>query len=248
MNSKYARLEKKDYPKWIDELHVSKKSPEDYLTSFANWCVKYAIKNGVGDVKNLGDKLSVHISDTRGRKTIANHNLGKAVGLCYSTQYSPDQKIRRIEIDRETSDTLNVLEIVAHEVSHAIHPDYTGHKGAYVDAVFSVFKLAGIPTITAVSSEFVEIIESWLKKSGSYPYLKFVDKRKKQTTRMVKLYCPDLDCAGATDKSTKQGQGTIFRMSSAIVSKIQDRGDSLWCPVCSGIAYTDSPVLTDIYV
>lgn len=248
MNSKYAYLEKKDYPKWIDELHVSKKSPEDYLTSFANWCVKYAIKNGVGDVKNLGDKLSVHISDTRGRKTIANKNQGKAVGLCYSTSYSPDQKIRRIEIDRETSDTLKVLEIVAHEVSHAIHPDYTGHKGGYVDAVFSVFKLSGIPTITGVSIEFAELIESWLKKSGSYPYLKFVDKRRKQTTRMVKLYCPDLDCAGATDKSNKQGQGTIFRMSSAIVDRIQDRGDSLWCPVCSGIAYTDSPVLRDIYV
>jgi len=248
MNSQYARITKEKYPEWVSELKVSKKSPEDYLTSFANWCVKYAVKNGVGDTKNLGEKLSVHISDTRGRKTISNNNRGKAVGLCYSTVYSDNKKVRRIEIDRETSDTLKVLEIVAHEVSHAILPDNTGHKGAFVDAVFSVFKLGSIPTATSVTLEFSELIKSWLEKSGSYPYVKFVDKRKKQTTRMVKLYCGDTDCLGATDKSLKQGQGTIFRMSSAIVDKIQDRGEELSCPVCYGTAYVDSPVLRDIYV
>ena len=248
MRSPYQTITTKQYPEWVNELKVSKKSPEDYLTSFANWCVKYAIKNGVGDGKNLGDKLSVHISDTRGRKTIANQNRGKAVGFCWNLKASPNSSVRRIEIDRETSDTLKVLEIVAHEVSHAVLPVEVMHKGEFVDAVFGVFKLGAIPTSTSVSMEFVELIESWLKKAGSYPYTEFVDIRKKQTTRMVKLYCPDVDCEGATKKSVKQGQGTIFRLSSAIVDKIQDRGDSLWCPVCSGVAYIDSPVLRDIYV
>lgn len=248
MNSQYATLTKDNYPKWVSELKVSKKSPEEYLTSFANWCVKYAIKNGVGDIKNLGDNLSVHISDTRGRKTISNQNQGKAVGLCYSTVYSGNQKVRRIEIDRETSDTLKALEIVAHEVSHAILPDNTGHKGAFVDAVFSVFKLGSIPTATSVTLEFAELIESWLKKAGSYPYVRFVDKRKKQTTRNVKLYCPDTDCAGATNKSREQGQGTIFRLSSAVVEKVIDSGESFVCPVCTNHAYIDSPVTREIYV
>ena len=55
MTTKKKTLNAKDYPVWVSELKVSKKSPEDYLTSFANWCVKYAIKNGVGDIDNLGD-------------------------------------------------------------------------------------------------------------------------------------------------------------------------------------------------
>lgn len=244
MTTKLKTLTPKDYPTWVKDLKVSKKSPEDYLTSFANWCVKYAIKNGVGDTENLGDKLSVHISDTRGRKTVSNHNLGKAVGLCYSTVYSGNSKVRRIEIDRETSDTLKALEIVAHEVSHAILPDTVGHKGKFVDAVFSVFKLGGIPTATSVTLEFSELIKSWLEKSGSYPYIEFVDKRRKQTTRMVKLSCADVECTGATKKSVEQGQGTIFRLSSAVV----DKNDEFFCPICMGLAYVDSPVRTDIYV
>jgi hypothetical protein len=246
--SEFKRITKEEYPEWVNQLQVSKKSPEEYLTSFANWCVKYAIKNGVGDTKNLGEKLTVHISDTRGRKTISNNNQGKAVGLCYAVGYSPNGSVRRIEIDREEGDTLKALEIVAHEVSHAILSEGVGHKGDFVKAVFGVFKLGSIPTATSVTMEFAEIVESWVKKAGSYPYIKFIDGRKKQTTRMVKLYCPDVECAGATNKSVQQGQGTIFRLSSAIVDKIQDRGDSIWCPVCSGIAYIDSPVLRDIYV
>lgn len=244
MTTKKKTLRTKDYPVWVSELNVSKKSPEDYLTSFANWCVKYAIKNGVGDIDNLGDKLSVHISNTRGRKTVSNQNQGKAIGLCYSTDFSEGNSIRRIEIDRETSDPLQVLQIVAHEVSHAVLDAGVGHKGKFVDAVYSVFKLGGIPTATTVTEEFTELIQSWLEKAGSYPYIKFVDVKRKQTTRMVKLYCPDLECEGATKKSVEQGQGTIFRLSSAVVEK----NDEFFCPICMGSAYVDSPVRTDIYV
>ena len=107
-----------------------------------------------------------------------------------------------------------------------------------------MFKLGGIPTATSVTLEFSELIKSWLEKAGSYPYIEFVDKRKKQTTRMVKLYCPDIDCGGATEKSRQQGQGTIFRVSSAVVEK----GVYLFCPICMERAYIDSPVTKDIYV
>jgi len=119
-----------------------------------------------------------------------------------------------------------------------------GHKGKFVDAVYSVFKLGGIPTATTVTEEFTELIQSWLEKAGSYPYIKFVDVKRKQTTRMVKLYCPDEECTGATKKSVEQGQGTIFRLSSAVV----DKNDEFFCPICMGPAYVDSPVRTDIYV
>jgi len=246
MKSEYKTISKTQYPKWVKSLSESKKLPEEYLSSFASWCVKYAVGNGVGDIKHLGEKFSVHISDTRGRKTIAN-TQGSAVGLCYSVEYSANKKVRRIEIDRETSDTLKALEIIAHEVSHAVTKEGIGHNGEFVHAVFGLFKLGGIPTSTSVTLEFTELIKPWLQKAGTYPYVKFVDRRKVQTTRMVKLVCKDFNCFGSTEKSRKQGQGTIFRLSSAIVEKVQDIGEQFYCPVCNNYAYVDGDVETAIY-
>ena len=132
----------------MSHLKASDLKPEDYLTKFAEYCVELAIQSGWGSRENLGTGLTVHISDTRGRKTSANANLGHAVGICWHSITSEGNH-RRIEIDRETSDTMKALEIVAHEVSHAVTPEDTGHKGAFVELVFKVFKLGGIPTATA---------------------------------------------------------------------------------------------------
>lgn len=246
MKSEYKTISKKQYPEWVKNLSESKKLPEEYLSSFASWCVKYAVGNGVGDIKHLGEKFSVHISDTRGRKTIAN-TQGSAVGLCYSVEYSANKKVRRIEIDRETSDTLKALEIVAHEVSHAVTREGIGHKGEFLNAVFGLFKLGGIPTSTSVTLEFAELIKPWLQKAGAYPYVRFVDRRKVQTTRMVKLVCSDFNCLGSTDKSRKQGQGTIFRLSSAVVERVENAGEQFVCPICLNNAYVDGAVETAIY-
>ena len=214
----------------MSHLRASDLKPEEYLTKFAEYCVELAIQSGWGSRENLGTGLTVHISDTRGRKTSANANLGHAVGICWHSITSEGNH-RRIEIDRETSDTMKALEIVAHEVSHAVTPEDTGHKGAFVELVFGVFKLGGIPTATAPTEEFQQLIWNWLEQNGTYPHIRFVDRRPKQTTRMVKLACADINCAGATEKSVRNNEGTIWRMSSAVVLKSADR---ITCPVCQG--------------
>ena len=169
--------------RYMSHLKTSDLKPEDYLTKFAGYCVELAIQSGWGSSENLGTGFTVHISDTRGRKT---KNTGHTIGLCWASVSSTGNH-RRIEIDREESRTLRALQTVAHEVAHAVNGTYT-HKA-------------------------------------------LIDTRPKQTTRMVKLACADIFCGGATDKSVKQGQGTIWRMSSKVVLMTADQ---LLCPVCQG--------------
>ena len=229
--------------KHMNHLTKSDLKPEEYLTKFAEYCVEIAVQSGWGSRENLGTGLTVHISDTRGRKTSANANLGHAVGICWHSITSEGNH-RRIEIDRETSDTIKALEIVAHEVSHAVTSEGTGHKGAFLELVFGVFKLGGIPTATAPTEEFKNLIWNWLEQNGTYPHIRFVDRRPRQTTRMVKIACIDMDCGGATRASIKQGLGTIFRLSSAVVFK---QADNICCPVCAGSVSIESEVTQEIY-
>jgi len=242
LNQNSRLLEAKN-PVHIEHLDKSQLKPEEYLTKFAEYCVEIAVQSGHGSRENLGNGLTVHISDTRGRKTSANANLGHAVGICWHSITSEGNH-RRIEIDRETSDTIKALEIIAHEVSHAVTAEGTGHKGAFLDLVFKVFKLGGIPTATAPTPEFKQLIENWLVQNGTYPHIRFVDRRPKQTTRMVKIACIDMGCGGATRASIRQGFGTIFRLSSAVVFK---QADTICCPVCSGDVSIESEVTQDIY-
>jgi hypothetical protein len=216
--------------RYMSHLKASDLKPEDYLTKFAEYCVELAIESGWGSRENLGTGFTVHISDTRGRKTLANGNRGHAIGLCWASVSSTGNH-RRIEIDREESRTLRALQTVAHEVAHAVTPEGTGHKGAFVELVFNVFKLGGKPTSTIETEEFKNLIWNWLELNGTYTHKALIDTRPKQTTRMVKLACADINCVGATEKSVRNGEGTIWRMSSAVVLKSADR---LTCPVCQG--------------
>lgn len=213
--------------RYMSHLKASDLKPEDYLTKFAEYCVELAIQSGWGSRENLGTGFTVHISDTRGRKT---KNTGHTIGLCWASVSSTGNH-RRIEIDREEHRTLRALQTVAHEVAHAVTPEGTGHLGAFIKLVFNVFKLGGIPTATIETEEFKNLIWNWLELNGTYTHKALIDTRRKQTTRMVKLACADIDCAGATEKSVRNNEGTIWRMSSAVVLK---SADQLTCPVCQG--------------
>ena len=58
-------------------------------------------------------------------------------------------------------------------------------------------------------------------------------KQKKQTTRMIKISCTNWNnCKGATEKSKKNYEGLIFRMSSNALLKIIKSNTEIKCPVC----------------
>jgi len=207
---------------WIIEdieksVGKSEKKAEKYLEDFAKFCIDYAVASGIGTAENLGAGVQIHISDTIGRKRVTNNKSGNhAIGICYPKSWSEGQA-RVIEVDRTLKDTLRVLDVVAHEVCHAVLPETTGHYGKFVTLTKKVFKLGGIPTATLPTPAFLMLIKGWLENNGTYPHVAYNDHSQKQTTRMIKLACNNSFCAGSTDASKKQDLGTIFRMSSVIV-------------------------------
>lgn len=201
----------------IEGVKPSTLKAEQYLDNFAEFCVQYAINSGYGKADELGAGIKVHISDTIGKKRVSNRNGGShAIGYCYPKSWSEGNE-RVIEVDRTLDNTLNVLNVVAHEVSHAVLPEGLGHNGAFVKLVKDVFKLGGKPTATVETPEFLLLVANWINNNGLYPHVSYTDKGAKQTTRLIKLACLNIACAGGTDKSRKQGQGTIFRLSSGVV-------------------------------
>ena len=161
---------------------------------------------------------------------MTNNNGGShAIGLCYPTGWASDS-YRKIEIDRETSNTYDALAIVAHEVAHALCNELEGHKGSFPKLVFDVFKLGGIATATTVTKEFKQLIERWLEQNGTYPHVAFTDKvkdKQQEWSRLLVLIWVVMEQL----EQVSQGFGTIFRLSSAIVFK---QADNLCCPVCGG--------------
>ena len=243
MRNQFKTISEKQYPEWVSKLEVSKKdTAEDYLNSFANWCVKQLAKKNIGDSGAMGTEgIAVHISDTRGR---SNKDFNAVLGQCHYLGSSGTGETRKIEVSRELDETIQVLMVTAHEVTHAVHTEGTGHKGGFVEGVYSVFKQGGIPTATTVTAEFIEVISPWLKRNGLYPYTKFIFRGKKQSTRQIKIACADIWCGGATDKSRRKNQGTIFYLSSGVVNKVRD----FTCPVCEGVAYIEGKIPTGNYV
>ena len=241
--SEFKTIDTKNYPKWINKLPVSKKNTaEDYLNSFAKFCVKELAKKNVGDSGAMGkDGIRIHIGDTRGR---SNKNYNAVLGQCHYLGASGNGETRKVEISRELDETVKVLMVVAHEITHAVLHEGTGHKGEFLDGVFGVFKQAGIPTATTVSAEFIQVISPWLKKNGLYPYVKYIYKGRKQSTRQIKCACVDIWCEGATDRSREKGTGTIFYMSSGVLNRVSE----LTCPVCQGEASVESEINIGSYV
>lgn len=241
--SEFKTISSKSYPKWINELPESKKeTAEDYLNSFAKFCVKELAKKNIGYSEAMGkDGIRVHISDTRGR---SNKNYNSVLGLCHYLGASANGETRKVEISRELDETVEVLMVTAHEITHAVLNEDTGHKGEFLDGVFGVFKQSGIPTATTVSEEFIQVISGWLKKNGKYPYTKFIDTYKKQSTRQIKCVCSDIWCEGTSDKARLKGHGTIFYMSSGVLNNVSD----ITCPVCQGVAYIEADINIGSYV
>lgn len=86
---------------------------------------------------------------------------------------------------------LDVAQVLVHELLHAGLPNGTGHKAPFKRAA-DAMALGGKPTATIRTEEFDAYMLPVIQKVGSYPHRALVaEKGSKQTTRLVKLECPD---------------------------------------------------------
>ena len=209
---------------------------EEWLKLLVDECLNMLNNAGIDTKQHTGAGVEIHISDTRGRKRVTNNQKGShALGLCYAKSSSTGNK-RVIEVDRETDDLWETIDTVAHEVTHAVLDENEGHKGRFPKLVKDLFKLGGKPTATTPTEEMKELFYDFLLENGGYPHIAFRPRHRKQTTRMVKVWCTDFTCVGGTEKSMLQGIGFIFRASSKAIQNAIDAGRSLTCPVCMATA------------
>lgn len=125
-------------------------------------------------------------------------NRKKVVGECWVEQ----QQIFVSPMISGECNPQGVLATLLHEAVHACLPSGIGHKKPFKTAA-AIVGLEGKATATRASDELCNgVFKQIVKKLGPYPHraLKLSSGKKKQTTRLIKMYC---EC-GLTVRITKK--------------------------------------------
>lgn len=137
----------------------------------------------------------------------------KRIGECWSSKASAIGATE-IFISPVIADPVAALDILTHELCHAIDDCASGHRAAFV-RVARVVGLEGKPTATHAGDVLRLKLAHIAEELGTYPHATLsLAGRKKQTTRMVKVSCPDCD--------------GVFRTTQKWI----DEADHLTCPFC----------------
>ena len=115
------------------------------------------------------------------------------IGQCFSRAASSNN-VNEIFISPKLSDALKVLDVLAHELIHAIDDCKSGHKGAF-RTMAKAIGLEGKMTATTASPELIERLNAISEFLGEYPHGELTANGKKQGTRMKKIACDSCDFA-----------------------------------------------------
>ncbi len=110
-------------------------------------------------------------------------------GVCYHSICSEDSA-REIFVSAGKDNSIDVLQILIHELCHAALPDDAKHGPAFCSLAKQV-GLEGKMTESVPSEELVKCLHTFIKSTlGKYPHRKMIaDESKKQTTRLIKMVC-----------------------------------------------------------
>lgn len=113
----------------------------------------------------------------------------KVLGACWSANAAED-KVPQIFISPTVSDGLRVLDILTHELIHAIVPN-AGHGPAFKRIAHKI-GLTGPMRATTANDALKYILSGIVSRIGAYPHAKLdpgLSGVKKQTTRLIKVEC-----------------------------------------------------------
>lgn len=91
-----------------------------------------------------------------------------------------------------------MLDVLVHELVHAADDCRSGHKGAF-RRLATAIGLTGRMTATVAGPELAARLHALAEELGPYPHAALdASMRKKQSTRMLKVVCPDCGYAVRT--------------------------------------------------
>jgi hypothetical protein len=125
----------------------------------------------------------------------------KAIGQCFQPDAAKD-KMHHIFVSPKLEAVDEVLATLWHELAHAALPPGTKHRAPFARLALAV-GLEGKATSTVGGELFKRNCEKWGGVLGPYPHgsLSLNTQGKKQTTRLLKVACPD---CGYTARITRQ--------------------------------------------
>ena len=145
------------------------------------------------------------------------HRGGKVLGVCINASVSNDETFE-VFINPSIEDGFEALDVLTHELVHVADRNESGHKGNFV-RIARAIGLEGKPTECKAGYKLAKQLHEIADLLGKYPHGSIgLDFSKKQSTRMLKVYCTNEFC------------GFHFRTSSFQIDKIN--WDDTACPAC----------------
>lgn len=155
-----------------------------------SWLLEATDRLRVGLFAPIGETLpevKVSVGFPGGR------NPRKAIGQHWHPKHTKDG-VSQVFISPVIDDAISALDTLIHELIHALYPD-AGHKGDFARVARSV-GLTGPMTATQAGPELKTRLEKLSSYLGAYPHAGVdLGARKKQSTRLIRLYCLNCDYA-----------------------------------------------------
>ena len=122
------------------------------------------------------------------------------IGQCFARSASK-AGINEIFISPKLAQADRVLDVLAHELIHAIDDCKNGHKAPFRKMALAI-GLEGKMTATTASEQLKERLHALCATLGDYPHSEIdYSNVKKQNTRMKKVHCTNCDFAFRANKS-----------------------------------------------
>ena len=143
------------------------------------------IGHPIPDVVRVSCGWPSHKALRSGKKT------SRTIGQCWSSHCAGDET-RQIFISPCLTDAIEVSATLAHELIHAVLDCKHGHKGPFRKIAVAL-GLEGPMTATHAGAELKQRLNELVDSVGPYPHggLDATLMEKKQSTRMLKVVCPD---------------------------------------------------------
>jgi len=174
------------------------------------------LMQAVEEMRPWFDKVDAPLPD-RVRVSVGySKRAGKAVGWCWVDAASRDKR-NQLFISPELDNPVDVLAVLLHELAHAADNCKSGHSGEFRRIATSL-GLEGKMTSTKPGEELAAKLVSLLRLLGEYPHAALTPSAArgapKQTTRMLKVFCPNTEYTARTTNKWLTAYGPP------------------WCPCC----------------